>query len=117
MHGYQMEPLDILLDQLREQGRTLHGLHRAAGRIEQRLEDGQDFHQEVKEKLEDHRERLIVLEQKTEKHEGSFSTALEWFERIQRLWPLLFLLTTLAGAVGLHVPDWAKELTKHSPAE
>lgn len=115
-NGYQIDPLEILLDHMREQGRTLHGLNRAAGRIEQRLEDGANFHQEVKDKLEDHGHRLFKLEQGKD-DESSSSIILQWLEVFQRLWPLLFLITTLAGAIGVHVPDWAKELSKHSISE
>jgi len=119
-NGYQIDPLSILLDQMREQGRMLHGLNRTAGRIEQRLEDGNDSFDQVREKLEDHGNRLIVLEQKRDE-ESSFSTVLEWFERAQRLWPALFLLTSIALAIasslGVHVPDRVQEFMKHSQTE
>lgn len=108
-NGYQIDPQSLMLQ-------TLFDLKESNGRIEQRLEDGKEFHHEVRETLKDYGGRLIVLEQKKD-DESLFSTVLEWFERVQRLWPLLFLLTTLAGAIGLHVPDWAKELSKHSASE
>lgn len=114
MHnGYQIDPLRILLDQMNEQGRVLHGLNRAAGRIEQRLEDGADFHEEVREKLELHGNRLIVLEQQKD-GESSSSIILQRLEAFQRLWPLLLLITTFLGALGVHIPDWLKELSQLS---
>jgi hypothetical protein len=97
-------------------------LKEASGRIEQRLEDGKEFHHEVRETLKEHRKalnshgrQLIMLNKKDRR--SSSSTVLEWLQVIKELWPLLLLLTTMATAVGVHVPDWLKELPQHSSSE
>lgn len=108
-NGYQIDPQTLMLQ-------TLFDLKESNGRIEQRLDDGSDFHQEVKDKLEGHEHRLFKLEQGKD-DESSSSTILQWLEVFQRLWPLLFLITTLAGAIGVHVPGWLKELSTHSISE
>lgn len=108
-NGYQIDPQTLMLQ-------TLFDLKESNGRIEQRLEDGKEFHQEVRETLKDYGGRLIVLEHQKD-DESSPSIILQWLEVFQRLWPLLFLITTLAGAIGLHVPDWAKELSTHSVSD
>jgi hypothetical protein len=114
-NGYQIDPQTLMLQ-------TLFDLKESNGRIEQRLEDGKEFHHEVRETLKEHKRTLdahgrqLVHLSKKERRSSS-SMALEWLEVLQRIWPLLFLITTLAGAVGIHVPDWAKELSKHSAGE
>jgi hypothetical protein len=120
MHnGYQIDPQALMLE-------TLFDLKESNGRIEQRLDDGKEFHhevrefrQEVRDTLKDYGGRITVLE--SQKSEGSFSTALDWIERLYRIWPALFLLTSIAIAIatslGVHVPDGVKEVMKHSPAE
>lgn len=110
MHnGYQIDPQALMLQ-------TLFDLKESNGRIEQRLKDGKEFHNEVRETMKNHGDRLIKLE--TDKDdESSSSIALRWLEVFQRLWPLLFLITTLAGAIGVHVPGWLKELSTHSVSD
>jgi hypothetical protein len=110
MHnGYQIDPQSLMLQ-------TLFDLKESNGRIEQSLDDGREFHRHVREKLENHGNRLIALEQK--KDEGSLSSiVLQWIEVIKQIWPLLFLLTAIASAVGLHVPDGVKDFVKHSQTE
>ena len=98
MHnGYQIDPLSMLHDQLRDQSRTLLDLSRAAGRIEQRLSDGAEFHREVKEHMADHKERLIVLETKWEA--GTKSAARKAFDLVRLLWPFLALTLALTKMV------------------
>ncbi len=109
MHnGYQIDPQALMLQ-------TLFDLKESNGRIEQRLDDGKEFHHEVRKTLRDYGGRITVLE--AQKGESSSSIVLQWLEVFQRLWPLLFLITTLAGAIGVHVPGWLKELSTHSVGE
>lgn len=89
-NGYQSDPLRILHDQIRDQGRVLLDLTRAAGRIEQRLTDGSEFHKEVKVHLDDHKERLAVIETKLEEDEPK-STAKRHLEAFRLLWPFIAL--------------------------
>jgi len=113
-NGYQIDPLGIMLE-------TVLDLKEASGRIEQRLEDGKEFHHEVRKTLKEHGNKLeahgrqIVMLKKEDK--SSSSTVLEWLQVIKEIWPLLLLLTTMATAVGVHVPDWLKELPQHSSSE
>ena len=120
MHnGYQIDPnANLML-------KTLLDLKESNGRIEQRLDDGKEFHHEVRatlkehsNKLEAHGRQLIMLRKQAERDgESSSSIALRWLEVFQRVWPLLFLITTLAGAIGVHVPGWLKELSTHSVSD
>ncbi|HVT27645.1 MAG TPA: hypothetical protein VHE81_06465 [Lacipirellulaceae bacterium] len=114
-NGHQIDPRsDLML-------RTLFDLKESNGRIEQRLDDGKEFHHEVRETLKEHSNKLeahgrqIVMLKKKDK--SSSSTVLEWLQVIKELWPLLLMLTTIATAVGIHVPDWLKELPQHSSSE
>lgn len=111
-NGYQIDPQTLMLQ-------TLFDLKESNGRIEQRLEDGKEFHHEVRETLKEHKRTLDahgrqILRLNKEERKSSSSTILEWVQVIKEIWPLLFLLTTIAGAVGVHVPNWASELSKHS---
>lgn len=110
-NGYQIDPQSLMLQ-------TLFDLKESNGRIEQRLEDGKEFHHEVRETLKEHSNKLeahgrqIIMLKKEDK--SSSSTVLEWLQVIKELWPLLVLLTTMATAVGIHVPSWVNELSQHS---
>jgi thiamine kinase-like enzyme len=119
MHnGYQIDPQSLMLQ-------TLFDLKESNGRIEQRLEDGKEFHHEVRETLKEHkrsleshgRQLVVLRKQADQERKSSSSTILQWLEVFQRLWPLLFLITTLAGAIGVHVPGWLKELSTHSVSD
>jgi hypothetical protein len=108
-NGYQIDPLGIMLE-------TVLDLKEASGRIEQRLDDGKEFHHEVRSTLKDYGGRLTVLEQRRD-DDRLFSTVLKWAGRLHRLWPLLFLLMNLALAIGLHVPAGVQEFMAHSKPE
>jgi hypothetical protein len=109
MHnGYQIDPQSLMLQ-------TLFDLKESNGRIEQRLDDGKEFHHEVRATLKDFGGRITVLE--SQKGESLSSIMLRRLEVFQRVWPLLFLITTLAGAIGVHIPGWLKELSTHSISE
>jgi thiamine kinase-like enzyme len=116
MHnGYQIDPQSLML-------KTVLDLKESNGRIEQRLEDGKEFHQEVRETFREHKRTLEahgrqLIRLNKEERKSSSSTVLEWIQVIKELWPLLLMLTTIATAVGIHVPDWLKEPPTHSASE
>jgi hypothetical protein len=111
-NGYQIDPQTLMLQ-------TLLDLKESNGRIEQRLDDGKEFHHEVRQTLKEHRETLnahgrqIVMLHRN-KRRSSFWTVMELFKVVKEIWPLLFLITTIATAVGVHVPSWVNELSQHS---
>lgn len=114
-NGYQVDPLSIMLDAVLD-------LKEASGRIEQRLDDGKQFHHEVREtlkeygnKLQVHDRQITMLHKKGRKR--SFFVIMEWIGVIKQIWPLLFLITTLAGAIGLHVPAVVQSFIEHSKPE
>jgi thiamine kinase-like enzyme len=118
-NGYQIDPHSNLMLE------TLFDLKESNGRIEQRLEDGKEFHHEVRETLKEHkrsleshgRQLVVLRKQADQERRSSSSTVLEWIQVIKEIWPLLLMLTTIATAVGIHVPDWLKEPPTHSVSE
>lgn len=101
MHnGYQIDPLSILHDQLRDQSRTLLDLTHAAGRIEQRLTDGSEFHKEVRDHLADHGTRLTVIETNAEKEEPK-SRIKSAVEAVRLLAPFVMLAISVLRAIVL----------------
>jgi hypothetical protein len=87
-------------------------------RIEARLEDGDKRMDRMERVQQDTAASVHRLEGRVEgKRESSFSTALEWVQVIKELGPLLLMLMTIATAIGVHVPDWLKELPKHAASE
>jgi len=111
-NGYQIDPQTLMLQ-------TLFDLKESNGRIEQRLEDGKEFHHEVRETLKEHKRTLDahgrhLVRLNKEERKSSSSTILEWVQVIKEIWPLILMLMTTAAAVGIHVPSWVNELSQHS---
>ncbi len=77
----------------------VHRLYRTLGRVEQRLDTGQEFHHEVKEKLDDHEHRLTIVEQRQPEggSSGIISLVRDILELLKEMWPILLPIAVAAA--------------------
>lgn len=101
---------------LSEELTLLVGISRSLGRVEGRLMEGDRRMDKQDRILMDTASRVRRVEARLDA-KGFSSMLRELQETLKLLWPLLLLLTAIASAAGVHIPDWVREFAEHSKTE